>query len=144
MVYPPFAVENRVSDAVGQIEIPVRSERLQRRKLLGSKSCPLRIKADSLMIGIEVVEFSQSIKQGQFNKEMNRLAAAYIVETLCPELEGLLWREGIGLSASVDLHDPHTVNVRYPRLCGNLYPPRNRPSRLVSTFGHACGSALCF
>jgi hypothetical protein len=66
-------------------------------------------------------DFGSKGKRDQFNKEMNRLAAAYIAETLCPELEDLLRREDLGLSATVDLHDPHTVNIRYPAAFGEAY-----------------------
>jgi hypothetical protein len=59
-------------------------------------------------------DFASKGKQDRFNKEINRLAAVYIAETLCPELDELLRREDFGLSAAVDLHDPHTVNIRYP------------------------------
>jgi hypothetical protein len=66
-------------------------------------------------------DFASKGKRDQFNKEMNRLAAAYIAETLCPELDALLGRESIGLSAAVDLHDPHTVNIRYPAAFAEAY-----------------------
>src|SRR5713226_249242 len=39
MVYPPFAVEGRIPDTVGQIEIPVCTQSLERRKLFRRKSC---------------------------------------------------------------------------------------------------------
>jgi hypothetical protein len=66
-------------------------------------------------------DFASKTKQDQFNKEVNRLAAAYIAETLCPELEDLLRGERAALSAAVDLHDPHTVNIRYPAAFGETY-----------------------
>ncbi|HWC95304.1 MAG TPA: nucleotidyl transferase AbiEii/AbiGii toxin family protein [Candidatus Sulfopaludibacter sp.] len=66
-------------------------------------------------------DFASKGKQDQFNKEMNRLAAVYIAETLCPELEDLLRGEDIGLSAAIDLHDPHTVNIRYPAAFAEAY-----------------------
>jgi len=66
-------------------------------------------------------DFASKSKQDQFNKKMNRLAAAYIAETLCPELEDLLQGERTGLSAAVDSHDPHTVNIRYPAAFGEAY-----------------------
>jgi len=63
MVDPPLTVESRVPDAVGQIEIPFRSQSLERRKLFGGKSCAFHIEADGLVIGINVVEFSQGIDE---------------------------------------------------------------------------------
>ena len=44
-------VESRVPDAVGQIEIPVRPQSLERRKLFGGKPCAFHIEADGLVIG---------------------------------------------------------------------------------------------
>ena len=66
-------------------------------------------------------DFASKSKQDQFNKEINRLAAAYIAETLCPELDELLRKEGIGLSATVDPDDPHVVNIRYPAAFAEAY-----------------------
>jgi len=43
MVNPPVAVKNRVSETVGQIEVPVHAHRFVRRKLFGCESCPLHI-----------------------------------------------------------------------------------------------------
>ena len=60
-------------------------------------------------------------KQDQFNKKINRLAADYIASTLCPELDELLRKESIGLSASVDPDDPHVVNIRYPAAFAEAY-----------------------
>jgi len=58
--------------------------------------------------------FDSKSKQDQFNKAINRRAAEFIAKTLCPELDGLLRSEGIGLSAAVDTTDPHVINIRYP------------------------------
>ena len=58
--------------------------------------------------------FGSKSKQDQFNKEINRLAADFIAKTLCPELDGLLRKEGTGVSASVDPTDPHVINIHYP------------------------------
>jgi len=66
-------------------------------------------------------EFTSKGKQDQFNKEINRLAADYIAKTLCPELEDLLRQESVGLSATVDPDDPHTVNIRYPAAFAETY-----------------------
>jgi hypothetical protein len=65
--------------------------------------------------------FTSKSKQDQFNKEINRLAAIYIAETLCPELDTLLRQEGIGLSATVNPDDPHVVNIRYPAAFAEAY-----------------------
>src|SRR2546423_6008952 len=45
-----------------------------------------------------IQDFASKGKRDQFNKEINRLAAVYIAETLCPKLEDLLGQEKIGLS----------------------------------------------
>ena len=66
-------------------------------------------------------DFTSKGKQDQFNKEINRLAADYIAKTLCPELEDLLRQENVGLSATVDPDDPHTVNIRYPAAFAETY-----------------------
>jgi hypothetical protein len=66
-------------------------------------------------------DFPSKGKRDRFNKEINRLAAAYIADTLCPELEDLLRKEEIGLSATVDLDDPHAVNIRYPAAFEETY-----------------------
>ena len=65
--------------------------------------------------------FASKSKQDQFNKEINRLAADYIAKTLCPELEDLLRQENVGLSATVDPDDPHSVNIRYPAAFAETY-----------------------
>lgn len=65
--------------------------------------------------------FGSKTKQDQFNKEINRLAAAYISETLAPELDDLLRQENIGLSAAVDPDDPHVVNIHYPAAFSETY-----------------------
>ena len=61
-------------------------------------------------------DFDSKSKQDQFNKEINRMAAAYIAATLCPEVDDLVRKEDIGLSATVDRDDPYAVNMRYPAL----------------------------
>ena len=66
-------------------------------------------------------DFTSKGKQDQFNKEINRLAADYIAKTLCPELEALLGQENVGLTATVDSDDPHTVNIRYPAAFAETY-----------------------
>jgi hypothetical protein len=65
--------------------------------------------------------FTSKSKQDQFNKEINRLAADYIAKTLCPELEDLLRQENVGLSATVDPDDAHSVNIRYRAAFAETY-----------------------
>lgn len=65
--------------------------------------------------------FTSKGKQDQFNKKMNHLAADYISKTLCPELEDLLRQENVGLSATVDPDDPHSVRIRYPAAFAETY-----------------------
>jgi hypothetical protein len=65
--------------------------------------------------------FDSKSKQDQFNKQINRLAAAYIAETLAPELDDLFRKEGVGLSAAVDPDDPHVVSIRYPAAFSEAY-----------------------
>jgi hypothetical protein len=66
-------------------------------------------------------DFASKSKHDQFNKEINRLAADYIAKTLCPELDDLFRRDGIGLSASIDPDDPHSVNITYPAAFAEKY-----------------------
>jgi hypothetical protein len=66
VMYSPLTVEGRVPDAVGQIEVPLRSQRLERRKLSGGKSGAFHIEPNSLVIGINVVEFSQGIDESGY------------------------------------------------------------------------------
>jgi len=61
MVDSPFTIEDRIPKAVSQVKVPVHSERLQRRKLFNGEACALHVKADGLMIGVDVVELSQGI-----------------------------------------------------------------------------------
>jgi len=65
--------------------------------------------------------FTSNTQQDRFNKEVNRLAAEYVAGTLCPELDGLLRREDIGLSAGIDPDDPHTVSICYPAAFAEAY-----------------------
>lgn len=65
--------------------------------------------------------FDSKSKRDQFNKEINRQAADFIATTLCPELDGLLRSEGIGLSAAVDTSDPHVINIQYPAAFSEAY-----------------------
>src|SRR6185312_14261192 len=65
--------------------------------------------------------FDSKSKQDRFNKEINRQAADFIATTLCPELDGLLRTEGMGLSAAVETTDPHVINIRYPAAFSEAY-----------------------
>jgi predicted nucleotidyltransferase component of viral defense system len=65
--------------------------------------------------------FDSKSKQDKFNKELNQLGADFIVETLCPQLDKLVHREEIGLSAVVDQDDPNAVNIRYPAAFSETY-----------------------
>lgn len=65
--------------------------------------------------------FASKSRQDQFNKEINNRAAAYIAQTLGPELNDLLQKEETGLSAMVDADDPHIVNIRYPAAFSEAY-----------------------
>jgi hypothetical protein len=65
--------------------------------------------------------FDSKSKQDQFNKEINRQAADFIAKTLCPEFDGLLRSEGIGLSAAVDPTDAHIINIQYPAAFSEAY-----------------------
>ena len=58
--------------------------------------------------------FDSNTKRDKFNKEINRLAAAYIRETLCPELRNVVQTTSLALTVTVDDTDPHVVNIRYP------------------------------
>jgi nucleotidyltransferase AbiEii toxin of type IV toxin-antitoxin system len=66
-------------------------------------------------------DFDSKSKQDRFNKEINNLAAMYIAQTLCPELNDLLQQEEIGLSAAVDSDDPHSIGIRYPAAFSEAY-----------------------
>lgn len=59
-------------------------------------------------------DFDSKSKQDQFNKEINRQAADFIANTLCPKLDALLRSEGIGLSAVVDPTDRQVIDIQYP------------------------------
>ena len=65
--------------------------------------------------------FESKTRRDKFNKEINRLAAVFIANTLCPELDRLLREENIGLSAVVDEADGHIVNIRYPAAFSEAY-----------------------
>ena len=68
MVYPPLAVECRLPNAVGQIEVPLRSQCLERRKQFSRKSCAFHIESNGLVIGINIVKFSQGIDESGYGE----------------------------------------------------------------------------
>lgn len=53
-------------------------------------------------------------KQDKFNKDINRRAAAYLDQTLTPELNRLCAQESLTLRAAIDPTDAHVVNIHYP------------------------------
>ncbi len=65
--------------------------------------------------------FDSNTQQNKFNKEVNRLAAVFIGETLCPQVDELVRKAGIGLNASVDEEDPQVVNIHYPAAFSEEY-----------------------
>ena len=65
--------------------------------------------------------FDSKTQQDKFNKRINRIAALYISETLCPQLDDLARSAGIGLSAAVDPTDPHVVNIHYAAAFSETY-----------------------
>ena len=65
--------------------------------------------------------FDSKSKQDRFNKEINRQAADFIANTLCPELDRLLRNEGIDLSAVVDPADPQVIKIQYPAAFSEAY-----------------------
>ena len=66
-------------------------------------------------------KFGSKSKQDRFYKEINRLAAGFIAETLAPELDRLFRKEAVGLEAAVDPDDAHVINVRYPAAFSEAY-----------------------
>jgi hypothetical protein len=65
--------------------------------------------------------FASNTQQDRFNKEINQLAGKYISETLCPQVDSLVRRGKIGLTASVDEADPHVINIHYPAAFSENY-----------------------
>ena len=65
--------------------------------------------------------FASNTQQDKFNKEVNRLAAKFISETLCPRLDGLVRQAKIGLTAAVDDADPQIINIHYPAAFSENY-----------------------
>jgi len=65
--------------------------------------------------------FQSKSKQDQFNKEINRVAAQFISGKLRPQIDDLVRREEIGLSATVDSEDPQVINIHYPAAFTEAY-----------------------
>jgi hypothetical protein len=65
--------------------------------------------------------FDSNTRQDKFNKEINRSAAEYIQKTLQPQIDSLVREPAIGLTASLDPNDPHTINVHYPAAFKEVY-----------------------
>jgi hypothetical protein len=65
--------------------------------------------------------FDSKGKQDRFNKGINQLAVAFVADQLCPQLDELVRRENLGLSAAVDKTDSHAVNILYPAAFSEEY-----------------------
>jgi hypothetical protein len=65
--------------------------------------------------------FDSKGKQDRFNKQINRLAAAFIKNQLGPQLDELVQREKLGLSAVVDEANSHVINILYPAAFSEEY-----------------------
>jgi hypothetical protein len=65
--------------------------------------------------------FDSKRQQDRFNKQINQLAARFIEKQLCPQLDELVRREGLGLSAVVDKTDSHIINILYPAAFSEEY-----------------------
>lgn len=65
-------------------------------------------------------EFTSNTQQDRFNRQINERAARYIADTLIHELNRLFaWLTSV--SATVDVDDPHTVNIVYPAAFSDEY-----------------------
>jgi hypothetical protein len=65
--------------------------------------------------------FDSKTQRDRFNKGINRIAALYTSQTICPQLDALARRARIGLSAAIDPTDPHVVNMHYPAAFSEAY-----------------------
>jgi hypothetical protein len=65
--------------------------------------------------------FPSTTQQDKFNKEINRIAAKFISEKLCPQVDHLVRQAEIGLTATVDETDPHVINIHYPAAFSEKY-----------------------
>lgn len=57
-------------------------------------------------------------KQGKLNQSINKQAQVYIAETLLPTLTLLM---GDVCTLEVDIEDPHTINITYPKAFNSEY-----------------------
>ena len=58
--------------------------------------------------------FDSKNQQDKFNKEIDRIAMQFITQTLYPQINALVQKANVGLTASLDDGDPHVVNIQYP------------------------------
>jgi hypothetical protein len=65
--------------------------------------------------------FGSKTKQIKFNREINQAAARFIAETLCPQIDNLVQKEKLGLTAAIDSADPQVVNIHYPAAFSEAY-----------------------
>ena len=69
--------------------------------------------------------FDSNTKQDRFNKEINRIAALYIGETLCPQVNALVQRAAADLAATITRTIPTSLTSAIPPLFPNsTYSPR--------------------
>jgi hypothetical protein len=65
--------------------------------------------------------FDSKSKQDKFSKELNQRGVDFIARTLCPQLDELVRKQEIGLSAVMDENDRNAVNIRYPAAFSEAY-----------------------
>lgn len=65
-------------------------------------------------------EFESKTQQDRFNKHIHQLAAEYIADTLIHDLSSVLG-QCPGVIASIDVEEPHTVNIAYPVAFSEAY-----------------------
>jgi hypothetical protein len=65
--------------------------------------------------------FDSKAQQDRFNKEISRVAAQFIRETLCPQFDKLVQEAQIGLTATIDEADPYVINIHYPAAFSEAY-----------------------
>jgi predicted nucleotidyltransferase component of viral defense system len=68
-----------------------------------------------------VQEIGTKNKQDRFNKEINRRAGIYTRDKICPELNEIFERLGIGLRALSDAGDLQVINITYPAAFSEEY-----------------------
>ena len=69
-------------------------------------------------------------KQIKFNREINQAAARFIAETLCPQIDNLVQKEKLGLTAVIDSADPQVVNIHYPAAFFRSLHPAGSSARI--------------